>query len=225
MRVARLTVVLALALALARPGLGQTDSRARFEVDFTNPGLSPSHWTLTLWRDGSGHFSSERGNAPVEGLENMEAPSVDRDVKVSAEFAEGVFQAAHRHSLFNEPCESRMKVAFTGWKKLSYSGPEGNGSCTFNFSKDKEIEELGDRLVAVAGTIVEGARLEALLQHDPLGLDKETEYLVEAAGDGRAQEIGAIRGILQRLADDEGVMDRVRKRARVLLARTEGPAG
>jgi len=100
----------------------------------------------------------------------------------------------------------------------------GKGSCTFNFSKDKEIEELGDRLVAVAGTIVEGARLEALLQHDPLGLDKETEYLVEAAGDGRAQEIGAIRGILQRLADDEGVMDRVRKRARVLLG-ADGRAG
>ncbi|MGD0737890.1 MAG: hypothetical protein ABR976_22380 [Terracidiphilus sp.] len=231
MRAAQLGWVLAWALAFALifvgAGLGQTGSHPgpRFEVDFTNPGLSPQHWTLTLWRDGSGHFISERGNAPVKGIENLEAPSVDRDVRVSAEFAESVFQAAFRHSLFNEACESRMKVAFTGWKKLSYSGPEGKGSCTFNFSKDKEIEELGDRLVAVAGTIIEGARLEALLQHDPLGLDKEIEYLVEAAGDGRAQEIVAIRGILQRLADDEGVMDRVRRRARVLLARADGPAG
>jgi hypothetical protein len=216
-----------LALALAAPALGQTGSHgnSQIDVEYTNPGLSPSHWTLTLWRDGSGHFSSERGNSPVSGIENLEAPSVDRDVRVSAEFAEGVFQAALRHRLFNESCESRIKVAFTGWKKLSYSGAEGKGSCTFNFSKDKEIEELGDRLVAVAGTIVEGARLEALLQHDPLGLDKEIEYLVEAAGDGRAQQIGAIRGILQRLAEDEGVMERVRRRARVLLARTDGPAG
>jgi hypothetical protein len=77
----------------------------------------------------------------------------------------------------------------------------------------------------VAGTIVEGARLEALLQHDPLGLDRETEYLVEAAGDGRAQQIGAIRGILQRLAEDESVMERVRRRARVLLAKSDSPAG
>jgi hypothetical protein len=60
------------------------------------------------------------------------------------------------------------------------------------------------------------------LQHDPLGLDAETEYLVEAASDGRAQQIVAIRAILERLAEDERVMERVRKRARVLLARAEG---
>jgi len=60
-----------------------------------------------------------------------------------------------------------------------------------------------------------------LLQHDPLGLDRETEYLVEAAGDGRAEQIGAIRAILERLADDENVMERVRRRVRVLLAMAE----
>jgi hypothetical protein len=218
--------VLALALAVAIPAMGETASGVPvFEADFANPGLSPSHWTLTLWKDGSGHFTSERGNTPVAGLENMEAPSVDRDIRVSAEFARHVFETAIHHSLFNEPCESHMKVAFTGWKKLSYSGAEGKGTCTFNYAKDKEIQDLGERLVAVAGTIVEGARLEALLQHDPLGLDREIEYLVEAAEDGRAQQIGAIRGILERLAEDEDVMERVRRRARVLLARTDGRAG
>ena len=215
---------LTLALALALPAVAETPAGPVFEADFTNPGLSPSHWTLTLYPDGGGHFRSERRDAPVSGLENMDAPSVDRDIRVSAEFAERVFQAALRHNLFNETCESRTKVAFTGWKKLSYSGPEGKGTCAFNYAKDKEILELGDRLVAV-GTIVEGARLEALLQHDPLGLDRETEYLVEAAGDGRAQQIGAIRGILQRLAEDESVMERVRRRARVLLAKSDSPAG
>jgi hypothetical protein len=34
-------------------------------------------------------------------------------------------------------------------------------------------------------------------------------------------QICTIRGILQRLAEDPGVMERVRKRARVLLARAE----
>jgi hypothetical protein len=115
-----------------------------------------------------------------------------------------------------------MKVAFQGWKKLSYSGPDGEGGCAFNYSKDKEIQALGDSLVAVAGAILEGARLETLLQHDRLGLDQEMEYLVEATGDGRVQQICTIRGILERLADDPEVMERVRKRARVLLARGEG---
>ena len=76
--------------------------------------------------------------------------------------------------------------------------------------------------MAVATAILEGARLEVLLQHDRLGLDRETEYLVEAAGDGRVQQIGTIRGILERLAEDPEVMERVRKRARVLLAQGKG---
>jgi hypothetical protein len=46
------------------------------------------------------------------------------------------------------------------------------------------------------------------------------QYVVEASEDGRLQQICAIRDILQRLQDDPHVMDRVRKRARLLLARS-----
>jgi hypothetical protein len=140
---------------------------------------------------------------------------------VSASFAERVFQTARNQKWFSEECESHMKVAFQGWKKLSYSGPGGQGSCEFNYSREKEIQELGDSLVAVAATILEGAKLETLLLHDRLGLDKEMEYLIDASGDGRVQQIGAIRGILERLAEDPGVMERVRKRATALLRKAE----
>jgi hypothetical protein len=70
----------------------------------------------------------------------------------------------------------------------------------------------------VTETILEGARLEKLLQHDRLGLDREMEFLIDAAGSGRAQQICTIREILVRLADDDDVLERVRKRARILLA-------
>ena len=207
-------------LALALPALGNAGPMV--ELDFSNPGLAPAHWVLTLSPDGSGHFRSERGNAPADPSQGFEAANVDRDIKVSAQYAGHVFEVIHLHSNLRSECESHMKVAFQGWKKLTYSGPDGAGSCTFNYSKDKQIQELGESLVAVAGAIVEGARLETLLQHDRLGLDKEMEYLVEATGDGRVQQIGTIQGILQRLADDPEVMDRVRKRARQLLARADG---
>ncbi len=189
-----------------------------FVVDFSNPDLNPPHWTLTVHPDGSGHFHSEMGK-PVQGNQpEIDAPSVDRDVQLSPSFAAHVFETAQRHKFFNEDCDSHLKVAFQGWKKLSYTGPGGSGSCTFNFSKDKEIEALGDSLNAVAETILEGARLEMLLQHDRLGLDKEMEFLVDAAGNGRAQQICTIREILVRLAEDDEVLERVRKRAKLLLA-------
>ena len=47
--------------------------------------------------------------------------------------------------------------------------------------------------MAVAETMMEGARLEMLLQHDRLGLDREMEFLTEAAKDGRMQQICAIQ--------------------------------
>jgi hypothetical protein len=60
-----------------------------------------------------------------------------------------------------------------------------------------------------------------LLQHDPLGLDREMEYITDAVKDDRMRQIGAIREILERLESDPAVLDRVRKRARALLARGE----
>lgn len=201
------------ALAEAGPSL---------EVDYSNPGLTPGHWVLTLHKDGSGHFRSERGDAPVDPSQGFEPADIDRDIQVSAEFAARVFTTVHQEKNLNMDCESHMKVAFQGWKKLTYSGPEGTGSCRFNYSKDKQIQALGESLVAVASTVVEGARLEILLQHDRLGLDREMEYIMEACGDGRVQQIGAIRPILERLAGDPEVMERVRKHARVLLAHAQG---
>ncbi len=209
------------AATLAVPMIAEegTDLGPVFRVDFSDPNRTPSHWTMTLHPDGSGYFRSEQGSGAGEAADEIKAPKVDREIRVSGEFAKRVFQAARLRKLFSGDCESHLKVAFQGWKTLSYSGPEGAWGCAFNYAKSKDMEALGDSLVAVADTILEGARLESLLQYDRLGLDGEMEFLAEAAGDGRAQEICAIRGILERLAEDPEVLERVRKRARVLLAK------
>lgn len=191
-------------------------------ADFSNPGISPAHWTLTLHPDGTGRFHSEPGKPSSSESTEIDAPAIDRDVQLSKDYAQHVFRIARQHKWFNQKCESHLKVAFQGWKKLSYDGPDGHGACTFNFSQDKDIEALGDSLVGVAETLREGARLEMLLQHDRLGLDKEMEYIADGAKDGRMQQIGAIKGILERLAGDDEVLERVRKRAQLLLA-SAGP--
>lgn len=213
-----LCAIFLLAAALPSAAPGSVASDPVFFVDFTNPGVAPSHWTLTLHPDGAGHFRSERGNAPSGATVNIDVPDDDRDIHLSPGFAAHIFQVARQHNWFNQKCESHLKVAFQGWKKLSYSGPDGQGSCTFNYSQDKEIQALGDSLIGVAETLHEGARLEMLLQHDRLGLDQEMEYICNGAKDGRMVQIGAIRNILERLANDDAVLERVRKRAQSLLA-------
>ena len=214
-------LVLAVLAAVVGAPANHNDGGAMFRVDFSNPGLNPSQWTLEFRPDGSGHFRSERGNTTPRDLKTIEVSDINRNVQLTPKFAEHAFQVALRHKMFNSGCESHMKVAFQGLKKLTYNGPEGEGSCEFNYSRDAEIQALGDSMVAVATTIVEGARLETLLQHDPLGLDQEIQNVQEAAGDGRAKQICSIRDILERLSQDPAVMERVRKRARALLAHAD----
>ena len=211
---------LALSLAVLVAS-GYAEPEPVLRVDFSNPGLTPSRWTLEFRPDGSGHFRSERGNATASSR-LIEVPNIDRDVQLSPKFAEHAFEVAQHHKFFQSECESHLKVAFQGIKKLSYSGPKGEGSCEFNYSRNADIQALGDSLVAVATTIIEGARLETLLHHDPLGLDKEIQNVQEAAGDGRAQQICSIRDILERLSEDPAVLERVRKRAKALLAHESG---
>ncbi len=211
--------LVAIAVALAAQSNASRAADPVVQVDFSNPELSPSQWTLVLHPDGSGHFRSRMGETSRAQLKEIEAPDVDRDLRVSKQFAIDVFEVAARHKWFNMQCESRLKVAFQGWKTFAYSGPSGHGSCTFNYSRDKDIQAMGESMQAVAQTILEGARLEVLLQHDRLGLDQEMEFLTEEFEDGRAQQVDAIRDILERLAQDDEVLERVRKRAQNLLAR------
>jgi hypothetical protein len=205
--------------ALSLPVLGEPGPSLR--IEFSNPSIIPANWTLVLYPNGTGHFHSERGSAPVTSPA-IEPVTVDRDVQLDSGFAAKAFEVVRRHNLLRgEQCDSHLKVAFQGWKKLIYSGPDGVGSCEFNFSKIKEIQGLGDSMVAVASTIVEGARVEMLLQHDPLGLDQALEYIQQGAADGRLQQVCVIQDILRRLESDPAVMERVRKRARTLLAGLE----
>jgi hypothetical protein len=197
--------------------LGRADKGPVFRVDFTNPGLTPAKWSIEMHPDGTAHFHSEPGEKTAVQLHAIEPGALDRDIRLSREFADRAFGTAHRHRFFGEACESHLKVAFQGAKTFTYTGPDGTGSCEFNYSKSKDIQALGESLVAVASTVVEGARLELLLQHDPLGLDQEMRFMKEASEDGRLQQMGAIEPILTKLAEDEDVMERVRRDARQLL--------
>jgi len=195
----------------------QAQQGAEFQMEFTDARENPAHWLLKLAPDGSGTFDAESGSQ-VDGQEKkIEAGDVHRQIQLSAPLTERVFATARAKKFFAFPCESHLKVAFQGTKRFAYSGPEGSGSCEFNYSKDKEIEELQNTMLAVETTIMSGARMEKLLQHDRLGLDEELESLTAWAHDGTAQEMGAIRETLTRIATDEEVMDRARKKARLLL--------
>jgi hypothetical protein len=197
-------------------------------LEFSEPDLIPANWTLEIHPDGSGHFRSRRGSAPRMDGEWIEPADLDREIRVSSRFAAHVFEVAAAERYFQKDCESHAKVAFTGTKRFRYFGP-GSGPdsgantdppvCTFNYSKYKDLQDLSDEFQSVATTLIEAARIERLRQHDRLGLDHELQSLSEMARDGRATELIAIHDELVSLANDESLMERIRRRARELLAK------
>lgn len=195
-------------------------------LEFSNPNLIPADWTLKIHPDGSGHFRSQRGSAPRADGEWIEPADLDREVHVSPRFAAHVFEVAAAAHYFQKDCDSHAKVAFTGTKRLHYTGPDSSpGSavaCSFNYAKDKAVQGLSEELQAVATTLIEAARIERLRQHDRLGLDREMQSLAEMADDGRAAELVAIHDELVSLTNDESLMERVRRKARELLAKAGG---
>jgi hypothetical protein len=214
------SILRVLALTLGGVGIAYAQQPAAIDVEFTNAKLIPPHWHLSLNAEGSGQFEADAGEPTPGDNHGILVGAINRPIHLSPEFTSRVFAVARQRKLFAFPCESHMKVAQQGIKRLSYSGPEGSGACEYNYSKDKEIQSLGESFIAVQTTLIYGARLEKMLQHDRLGLDLEIANLVNEAHQGTAIELGTIHETLTRLAEDDQVLERVRKRARLLLADT-----
>lgn len=213
---------LALCLVLFAPARaqGQTapGSAARPQITFLyeNKDGNPRRFSLVFGENGAGNYHSEPGKQPAD-LEDCREP-VQASVQLSRPLVETAFAAARHYRFFALRCEDgKDRIAFQGNKTFSYQGADGQGSCTYNYSKTKAIQALGERLQAISFTLEEGARLTLKHQHDRLGLDAELEVLAEEVAAGRALELANIAPVLRAIADDPQVIERARNRARKLL--------
>ncbi len=186
---------------------------------FENPKLQPASYVLQFRPDGSGHFHAEAGPSPPDDIAALPAEGQDRDIHISQSVADRIFSIAKQKKFFAFPCDSGSdSVAFQGKKTLSYQGPAGQGSCTYNYSKDQQIQWITAECQGIAITLEEGRRLQLRYEHGRLSLDAELETIEELARDGQATELGNIAPILTTIASDDRVMERAQRRARKLLA-------
>ncbi len=192
---------------------------------FEDPQLQPSSYSIEIREDGSGHYKSTPA-APTPGTtipsdsadEILTSQPQDREIKIGDPLRSELFAAARSHHFFAMACEApKNHVAFTGKKTLTYSGTDGRGSCTYNYSRDDQLNRVAEDLEAVAFTLEEGQRLALQHEHSRLALDAELETLQDSAKGGRALEIENIAPQLQSIVDDEAVLLRARKRAKALL--------
>lgn len=211
MRIAATVFLLFLTGAAFAQSPASPASRAHIRFAFENPQLEPAAYSLDIYEDGTGNYlvssSGDSASQPAERAIHIHDPLLSQ-----------LFDVARTHHLFAVNCEEpHGHVAFTGKKTLSYTGPDGAGSCTFNYSHDKTLNQAATDLMSVAYTLEEGARLANEHLHDRLAVDAELESLQDAAQDHRALELGNIEPELESIVNDDAVMNRARARARTLL--------
>jgi hypothetical protein len=188
---------------------------AQIRFTYDNPKL-PAKYFVTVEEDGDGRFRSEE-SGPSDGA-SMSSEPQDRPIHVSKSLRDAMFATARKNKLFAFSCDDGGKnVAFQGTKTLEYEGPEGKGSCVYNWSKNAQIDKLTDQFEAIAATLDEGGKLQREYEHGRLSLDAEMETLEQMVHDGRAIQVQNIAPILQTLANDDAVLQRVQRRARALL--------
>lgn len=190
---------------------------------FERPGVEVPVYTVALNADGTGTYSEETGSmkAPESAAEG-ETAARSSTIHVSTAVLDKLLKA--KGSVGEKGCETRLKhIANTGRKTVTYSDKGTPLTCTFNFSDAPALNEVAATFIALAETLQAGERLAAKHRFDRLGLDPEMQSLVEEVRAGRAIEVGNIGPVLRSIADDDRVIDRVRRSAARLL-QDSGPA-
>ena len=205
--------------ASLRPDSEKDLGGPQIQFSFEHPQLDPSAYTLVVREDGSGHYRSTPGPNSGPGLDGYGSAPSERDITVRDPLLALLFQTARSHRYFAMECEATdTRIAFTGKKTVAYTGTDGSGQCSYNWSHDKELNQLAEDLMAVAFTLYEGNRLALEHTHSRLSLDSELQNLQDATKDHRALEIENISPVLEAIASDPAVINRARNRARALLS-------
>lgn len=199
---------------------GKVEAKRQVSFAFERKGVLVGHYTLIVHEDGSGVYEgTEIPSATAYGhpADSSAVPFQHR-ITISPATSRKIFSAAEKLNRFDVPCASKLKnIADTGTKTLKYEGQDGTGSCTYNFSENKDVQSLTEIFQGIAETLDTGRRLDQLHRFDRLGLDAAMKSFSDEVTAGRALEVGTIAGSLKSIASDTEVMARVRSRASTLL--------
>lgn len=191
-------------------------SAYRAAMTYDRAGLTVPHWQLSINEKGDATYTGKPAQGVDPGVISFSMSWTGRE-KLG-------MLLSQTHDL--HPCETKSKgIANMGQKDVVYVPAGGTEAhCSFNFTDNKPLTEASEYLMAIANTIQAGVELDRLHRYDRLGLDVVIRRLAADVKDRRAVEIVAIQPTLQRLVEDEALMERVRARAQELLTLAKSEA-
>jgi hypothetical protein len=196
-------------------------TRPQVTFAFERKGLPVPKFRLAIQDDGATVYEGEEvPQVSGQGSSvSLSAHAFRSTVVISPATAAHIFTLGQKLNRFNITCASKAKnIADTGTKTLSYVAADGTGSCTYNYTENKDVQALTEIIQGIAETMDQGRELDHLHRFDRLGLDAAITFLAQEVSEGHALELGTIAASLRSIATDAEVMERVRMRASKLLA-------
>ncbi len=191
----------------------------RFSFDW-NQGFPWQTYSITVQSDGKSRF-----NGTPHADETNDTDPYQQDFTMSAANRQKIFDLAQKLNYFQGNFASPMKhIAQTGQKTLQYQSPQIQGSATYNWSQNADVEDLTRLFGAIAMTIDFGRKLAFQYRYDKLGMDKLLKELEDQQASHSVDELAIIAPVLRKIADDPNLMNISRQSAERLLHYQGQPA-
>ena len=201
------------------PAAAPVQASVQFSFDWPQ-GIPWQKYTIEVQLDGKSHFEG----TPHPDQTNDTDP-VQQDFTMSEPNRLKIFELAQKLNYFRGDFDSHLKhIARTGEKSLRYQSPQVNGSTTFNWSQNPEIQELTRFFQGVAMTIDYGRILAFQYRFDKLGMDERMKELEDLQASHSVEELAIIAPTLRKIAADPNLMNISRESAKRLLETLDPPA-
>jgi hypothetical protein len=191
----------------------------RFSFDWAQ-GFPWQSYSITVQSDGKCHF-----DGIPHADETNDTDAYQQDFTMSDANRQKVFDLAQKLHYFQGDYDSHLKhVAQTGKKTLQYQSPQTNGSTTYNYSQNPDMQQLTSLFTGIAMTIDFGRKLAYQYRYDKLGMDDRLKQLEDLQASHGVEELQIIAPILRKIWKDPNLMNISRESARRLLATLDQPA-
>lgn len=136
-----------------------------------------------------------------------------------------IFQIAGALHDFKGNFETRAKIAQTGKKTLTFRQGDKVSTTTLNYSDNQLMNDLITLFQKMSTTFETAQKLDYDIRFDKLGLDRDLKSMVQLDKGNQLAELQVIAPTLERIANDESVMNIAREKARQLLQRSRPEEG
>lgn len=193
-------------------------------VTFTQafPRATPAYFSLRI--DSAGHAAYESRREEGEPDQPVLSEPYHAEFQVSEATAQRIFALAKSLDYFQGDWDfKKHRIADTGRKTLLYTDSSRTHQTTYNWSENRDVEELTDLFQGIANTQEAAYELTRLRRYDRLGLNHQLERMEDMAKNGWLRELQAIAPLLEKLANDREIMHIARQRAQRLLQAATSP--